>query len=629
MKSTQDLLDSTAVLHEKLSAVSSDAGVYIFKDAQDHIIYVGKARNLKKRLSYYFKKLYPRSSQMDLKTTVLVKKIADFETILTHTEKEALILESNLIKRHQPRYNVILKDGKRYPSLRLDVDNPYPNLTLVRKIKKDGALYFGPFASASAVHQTLKVIHKTFRLRKCKAQTLTNRSRPCLNHQMDACLAPCCLHVDKQKYDDIVKEVIMFLKGRTPDLVQKIKKEMTIAAQVHDFEKAAVLRDKMFALEQTLEKQVAVTNDFKDRDVLALARSSESSLISLLVVRGGFLLGTRQYIFSETMATPTEMISAFIRQYYDRDHLIPQEILVPQPLEDAILLEDILSDIKCRKIRILQPQRGEKARLIDMAIQNAENSLENFRATEAGKLDILVRLQKRLKIKKLPQRVECFDCSNISGTEAVGAMVVFEKGRPKKSSYRKYRIKTVNGHDDYAYLAEVLKRRFAKKEKSKPYPDILMVDGGKGQLGVTVAIVKDMNLEGQFEIISIAKKDEKRGETHDKIYKFGQSNPVNLGREGDLLLFLQQIRDEAHRFAISFHRKRRSTTFVQSALDKIPGIGKTRKAALLKHFGSIQKIRTATLEDLGAVPGINQKLADKIQKALIYQDEKKSTDQLF
>ena len=280
-------------------------------------------------------------------------------------------------------------------------------------------------------------------------------------------------------------------------------------------------------------------------------------------------------------------------------------------------------------MRILRPQRGEKARLIRMAIQNAENNLENLRASENVELDILKRLQKRLKIEKLPQRFECVDCSSISGAEAVGTIVVFEKGRPKKSLYRKYRIKTVNGHDDYAYMAEVLKRRFGKKENSKPYPDILMIDGGKGQLNVAVAAVRDMNLEGQFEIISIAKKDEKKGEIHDKIYKPGQSNPVNLGREGDLLLFLQRIRDEAHRFTISFHRKRRSMIFVQSAVDKIPGIGKKRKAVLLSHFGSIQKIRAATLKELSAVPGINQKLADKIQKALISQDEEKTPDKPY
>ena len=616
MKSASNRQRSASEIRERLSRVVPDPGVYIMKDVENNVIYVGKARNLKKRLFSYFNKLDTGSQQLDLKTRVLVKKIADFETILTRTEKEALILESNLIKRHRPCYNVILKDDKRYPSLRMDTQSPYPNLTIVRKIKKDGALYFGPFASASAVHQTLKIIHKTFKVRKCKTKFFKNRSRPCLNYQLNACLAPCCQEVDQKRYNKIIKEVILFLKGRTPELLQKIKSEMAAAAEVQNYEKAAVLRDKMFALEKTLEKQVAVTTDFGDRDVLAIARAAKFSLITLLVVRGGILLGTRSYSFSETMATEAEMIGTFIRQFYEKSPFIPKEILVSLKLEDADLLEELLSEIKGRKVRILCPQRGEKLRLVKMAVQNAENSLMDLMASEAVEQDILLRLRKRLKMDRLPQRIECFDNSNISGTGAVAAMVVFERAKAQNALYRKYRIRSMDGQDDYACMAEVLKRRFGKKEKSKPYPDILMVDGGKGQLNIAVAVIRDLNLEEKFAIISIAKKDDKKGETHDKIYKPGQTNPVSLGREGDLLLFLQKIRDEAHRVAISFHRKRRSMTLMQSALDTIPGIGSKRKRVLLKHFGSIQKIRSATLEELKAVPGISRNVADNIQKHL-------------
>ena len=610
-------LDGSATdIQDKLLGVTSGPGVYLMKDAHGTVIYVGKARNLKKRLSSYFKKSPGHTFKRDIKTEILIQKISDFETIIAGSEKEALILESNLIKRHRPRYNVILKDGKQYPSLRLDIKNPYPTLNVVRKIKKDGVLYFGPFASSAAVQKTLKIIHKTFKLRKCKTEYFKNRSRPCLNFQMDACLAPCCLDVDKHTYSETVHEVIQFLKGKTPDLIAQIKQKMMAAAEGQDYEQAAVLRDKMFALEQTLERQVAVTNDFVDRDVIGMARSDDASLITLLFIRNGFFLGIRDFNFSETMATENEMIGAFIRQYYEKAPFVPNEILVPSLPEDAVLLEELLRDIKGRRVRILAPKRGEKVRLVQRASQNAENSLKAHKALIANDVDLLSRLRQQLRMDRTPWRIECFDISNISGTSAVAGMVVFEKGKPNKSSYRKYKLQGTGKPDDYASMAEVLKRRYGKGEKSKPYPDMLMVDGGKGQLNVAVAVIKSLKIEQNFQIISIAKKNEKKGESRDKIFKPGQSNPVNLGRNGDLLLFLERIRDEAHHFAISFHRKHRGKTFVHSALDSIPGIGQKRKKTLLTHFKSIKKIRTATLEELSALPGFNQKTAENVKRTL-------------
>jgi len=618
---TKKLMQSTnpkpaSSILDKLAMVSSEPGVYVMKDAEDRVIYVGKARNLKKRLASYFTRSRTGSLHPDIKTGILVKKISNFETILTGTEKEALILESNLIKRYRPRYNVILKDDKRYPCLRLNLTNPYPNLTVVRKIKKDGDLYFGPFASSAAVRKTLKIIHKTFKLRKCKIKDFKNRSRPCINHQMGACLAPCCLDVDKNRYNEIVKEVILFLKGRTPDLIQKIKKEMISAANKQHYEKAAVLRDKMFALEQVIEKQVAVTNDFKDRDVIGFAGSYEYSMITMLFVRSGFLLGTRHFNFSEIMSTEEEMIGAFIRQYYEKAPFVPKEVLVPTQLDDAFLLEELLSSIKGKKVSVLEPKKGEKLRLVKLASQNAENSLKEFRDSAATDMEILIKLQKRLKMDKIPQRIECFDISSISGIEAVAGMVVFENGKPNKSLYRKYRLKSVEAQDDYTCMAEVLKRRYVKGDKSKPYPDMLMVDGGKGQLNIAVSVIKSLKLEQKFQIISMAKKNESKGETQDKIYKPGQVNPANMGRGGESLLFLERIRDESHRFAISFHRRRRGKRFIRSALDSIPGVGKKRKTTLLKHFKSIKKIRAATLEELSTLPGINRKIAEAVKKTL-------------
>jgi excinuclease ABC subunit C len=604
--------DKATPVQKKMSRVSDDPGVYMMKDAAGTILYIGKARNLKKRLAAYFK----NSGHTDIKTGILVKKIVDFETVITRTEKEALILEANLIKRYKPRYNVILKDDKRYPSLRLDLKEEYPSFTIARKIGLDDALYFGPFASAYAVRETLKMINRTFKLRKCKAKDFKTRTRPCLHCQMEGCLAPCCLDVDPGVYRENINEAIMFLNGRTHDLIRKTKKQMQQAAADQEFEKAARLRDKMFSLEKTVEKHVAVITDFKDRDVFALAGTNDFWLVSLFIVRGGFLRGNRHFDFSQIMASDQEILGAFIRQYYEKNHFVPSEILVSSELEDRQLIEEFLTGLKNMKVRILHPRKGKKAELVKMAVNNAEKELHDLIASRTAEMDVLNRLQKRLKLNRLPQRVECFDNSNISGTSPVAGMVVFEKGKPLKSAYRKYSIKTVSEHDDYAYMSEVLQRRFGKGEASRPYPDLLMVDGGKGQLNIAVSVVKNLDLPDEFEIIGIAKKDEKKGEIHDKVFKPGRVNPITFGREGDLLLFLQRIRDEAHRFAITFHRKRRQKSSLQSMLDTIPGIGKKRKATLFRNFKSLKAIRAASLEDLSALPGIGRRLAEEVHRTL-------------
>ncbi len=599
-------------IQEKLARVTNEPGVYLMQDTAGDVIYIGKARNLKKRLASYFK----NSGPPDVKINILVNKISDFETVITRTEKEALILESNLIKRHKPRYNVVLKDDKRYPSLRIDLNEKYPNFSIVRKIGQDDALYFGPFASAQAVRETLRIINKTFKLRKCRAKEFRTRTRPCLHCQMEGCLAPCCLDVDPVVYREQVSDAIMFLRGKTPNLIRKVKKQMKAAAQAEEFERAARLRDKIYALERTVEKQIAVTTDFKDRDVLASARSAEYSVVTVLSVRGGFLTGSRHYDFSEIVSAAPEMMAAFIRQYYERHPFIPDELLVSTDVADADLTEEWLRGVRKKKVKILQPKRGEKLRLVNMAEINAKNELKNLTAVRSAELDLLLRLQKKLKTNRIPQRIECFDNSNISGTDPVAAMVVFENARANKAGYRKYRIRTVTEHDDYAYMKEVLERRFGKEEASKPYPDLLMVDGGKGQLNIALAVIKELNLGGKFELIGIAKKDETKGETRDKIFKPGRANPLSFGREGDLLLFLQRIRDEAHRFAITYHRKRRQKRSLRSALDSIPGVGKKRKTILLQHFKSIKNIRAAGLEEIRALPGFNRNLAESVQKAL-------------
>lgn len=603
------MAQSAKDLARKMSEVSTAPGVYIMKDAQAEVLYVGKAKNLRKRLASYFSK----SGHPNIKTWALLKKIHTFETIITASEKEALILESNLIKRHRPRYNVDLKDDKRFLSLRLDTRETYPNLTLVRKLQKDGAIYFGPFASAQALRQTQKFIHRTFKLRNCSQKNFKSRTRPCLQHQMGWCLGPCCLDVDRDVYWEVVKEVVLFLRGRTPELVKKVKREMEWAAEEQDFERAAVLRDKMFALEKTLENQVAVTTDFKDRDVIGLAGSPNLSVVTLLSVRNGFLLGTRHFHVQETMSTAQETLRSFLRQYYEKAPFVPKEILIPMDIEDIAILQEVLAALKGSSVAIRRPYRGEKRKLVHLAVHNAENELKVLKASHEARAELLARLQRRLKTDRLPLRIECFDNSNISGTAPVAGMVVFEKAKPLPAAYRHYQIKSVAGPDDYASMAEVLKRRYGKGDASRPYPDLLMVDGGKGQLNIARSVLEEMGIEREFPVIGIAKRDEDRGETTDKIYRPGRANPVGFGREGDLLLFLQRIRDEAHRYAIGYHRRRRAKTTMRSALDLVPGIGEKRKKTLLKHFGSVKKIRAATLEELSALPGMNRKAAEAVK----------------
>lgn len=607
-------------LAEKLALTAHEPGVYLLKDAVGAIIYIGKARDLRKRLAAYFK----NSGHTDLKTGVLIKKIVDFDTILTGNEKEALILESNLIKRHRPRYNVILKDDKRYPSLRLDLQEDYPSFTIVRKIGQDKANFFGPFASAHAVRETLKTINKTFKLRKCRAKDFKTRTRPCLHCQMEGCLAPCCLDVDPRVYREQVNEAIMFLNGRTKDLIAKIKQQMDAAARAQEFEKAARLRDKMFSLQRTIEKQIAVTTDFQDRDVFAIVRSNGCALVMVFNVVGGFLKGTQHFSFEETISTDAEAIGTFMRQYYEKPVLLPNEILISIDMQDAGLIEDWFKTVKGKKVKILHPKRGEKAKLLAMTLRNAENELKGLLAARSAEMELLLRLQKKLRLSRLPERIECFDNSNIFGAQPVAGMVVFEKGKPQKSAYRKFKIKAAKMQDDYAYMCEVLSRRLGKLDAQhnfEPCPDLLMVDGGRGQLSIASAVIRELALEGRFDIIAIAKKDEKKGQAQDKIFKPRRTNPIAFGKDADLLLFLQRIRDEAHRFAISFHRKRRTKAAMQSELDAIPGIGQKRKTILLKHFKSIKKIREASIDQLNALPGIPLAAAEAVHRYLNSQSK--------
>jgi len=610
----------TEEIEKKLAALPSSPGVYLMRNAKGRVLYVGKATHLKRRVTSYFRK----AAGKNLKTRVLMDKTAGVDTIVTHTEKEALLLESNLIKKHRPRYNVILKDDKRYPCLRLDVRSPYPNLTIVRKPKKDGALYFGPFASAGAVRKTLKWIHRTFKLRKCKGNSPQQRERPCLNFQMGLCLGPCSLPVNPDRYETEVQKVVLFLKGRMPELVKSVKDEMEGAAARHEFEEAAAHRDRLFALEKTLEKQVAFSADFKDRDVVGMARQNHNALMMALFVRQGFFMGSRPFFLPETLASDKELISSFVKQYYGNAPFIPKEVLLPTEPEDGVLLEEWLGEMKGERVYIMTPQRGEKARLLEMALQNAEKSLAEHLSAPVVEEGMGNRIQKRLGLKSCPERIECFDLSNIAGTGAVGAMVVFERGRNAPQKYRRYRIKKAVEADDYAMLREVLTRRYAPGKAGTSLPDLLMVDGGKGHLNVAESVLRGLGLHGSFDLISIAKKSVEHGETEDKIYTPGRKNPVNFRKDPTALLFLQRIRDEAHRYVITYHRKRRLMTYRRSALEGISGIGPKRRSQLLRHFGSMKGIRAASVEELRAVSGMTAPAAQSLFEALRESGELKT-----
>jgi len=599
-------------LKQRLTNLPSAPGVYLMRDAKGSILYVGKARDLKKRVSSYFKK----GTHKDLKTRILTEKIGDFDTIVTNAEKEAFLLESNLIKKHRPRYNVILKDDKHYPCLRLNIKSPYPNLTIVRKPQKDGALYFGPFASTGAVRETLKLIHRAFRLRKCKGTTPKRRERPCLNFQMGLCLGPCSRPVDPAEYQAVVNEVILFLKGQMPELVKNVRAKMESAAAEQRFEAAAAHRDRLFSLEKTLEKQVVFTHDFKDRDVVGMARQGSATLIMALFIRGGFLLGSRPFHFPEIVATDNELISSFVKQYYEDAPFVPKEILLPTELKDKSLFEEWLSELKGEKVYIMRPQRGEKAKLLEMAARNAKKGLHEHLSAALAQEGMLDRVQRRLALQRRPERIECFDLSSVAGTQGVGGMVVFEEGKPLPQGYRRYRMKKAPGGDDYAMLREALSRRYKEGHGEGSLPDLLMVDGGKGQLNVAVSVLKALGLNDAFDLIGIAKKDLERGDIEDKIYKPGRKNPVNLRKEPEVLLFLQRIRDEAHRYVITYHRKRRLMTYRRSLLEGIPGIGTKRRSQLLKHFGSLKRLKKASLEELCAVPGMTGPAAESLWKAL-------------
>ena len=585
-------------------------GVYLFLGPQDRVIYVGKAKDLSKRVLSYFRS----SNHVPTKTARMMKMAQSLEFILTLTEKEAFILENDLIKRFKPRYNIILRDDKQYPCLRLDIREPYPRLGIVRKIKKDGALYFGPFSSANAVRSTTRVISRVFKLRKCKGRKLKHRERPCINFQMDRCLAPCARTVSKKAYGEMVKQVRLFLEGRNTELVGALKKDMAEAAARLDFEKAAEIRDRVRAIGKTVERQHVVSRRMADQDIIGIAQKDEVRQLAVMFVRRGHLLGSRHFLFEDSNAALVEVMEAFLKQYYSGQVFIPGTILLSEPVDERNSLSEWISEMAGKKVVIHCPQRGEKKKLVQIAVANAGNLLAGHQITQ--KEALLESARSILNLQKVPRTIEGLDISNLQGVNAVGVVAAFKDGEPNRGNYLNFRIKHIDGIDDYGMMAEVMKRRIARP----PLPDLFLVDGGKGHLSA-VKKVLDHQLERSGpsplpEVISLAKPDEYLGERYDKIYIPGRKNPIRLGPDHPVLFLMMRIRDEAHRRAVTYHRKLRSKSLTRSVLDDIPGVGKERKKSLLKHFKGIDRIATAEVEELCAVPGINRGLALKIADGL-------------
>jgi excinuclease ABC subunit C len=601
-------------LEKRIEILPKAPGVYLLKNKKGNVIYVGKAKNLRNRVKSYLQ----RYSYSPAKTHSMVSQIADMEHIITNTEKEALILESTLIKRHRPRYNVILKDDKNYPYLKLTTEEQFPRLSLVRRVKKDKSLYFGPFASAQAVRETMKVIHQHFLLRKCQTKSFQFRHRPCINYQMGQCPAPCFKLIDGEKYSAMVKEVELFLKGRSQELITLLEEKMEEASDQLNFEVAAKIRDRITSLKKTLEKQKVIMLDFTDRDVISFYSRDSCMTIVVLFMRSGKIIGSKDFFLKKVEVPNEEIISSFVNQFYYEDKLIPREILLPVVLEDKDVIQDSLRDRRSRKVDLVTPQRGEKTKLIEMAKLNAESV---FR-TEQDKLKDVERIADELKgtlcLKTRPLKIECYDISNLGGRLAVGSMVYFKDGEPLKNNYRRFRIKTVEGANDCGMLYEVLQRRFGKGGKKVPSPDLIVVDGGKGQLNVALKVMQELNLK-VINVVALAKGrgGKKKGFEEDQkipeqIFLPWRKNPLILSSRSAALLFLERIRDESHRFALAYHKKLRYKKDFHSFLEDIPGVGEKIRNKLLKHFGNPGKVKKASISELCQVPHVKQKVAENI-----------------
>lgn len=612
-----------------LSTLPAKPGCYLMKNAEGTIIYVGKAISLKNRVRSYFH----ADSSHDNKTRRLVREIADIEWIVVGSELEALILEMNLIKRHRPKYNIKLKDDKRYPYIKIHWDEAYPKVTVTRQMTEDGARYFGPYTSAWAVYQTLDVLRRVFPYLTCDREITGQDKRACLYYDIKLCTAPCIGAATQEQYRQMIADLMEFLSGHSEPVLARVQTEMDKAAEELRFEKAAALRDQIKAMQSIIERQkVVFASDYKDSDVVAMARADGEACVQIFFIRSGKLIGREYFILEGTEdAADTEVMEQFIKQFYTEAASVPQQVLLPQEIEEAkIIGEWMRSRRGGEKVEIRVPKEGQPQELVQMAAENATETLSALRAqwqADAHKQEqALAELQSALNLPEPPNRIECYDVSHTQGVATVGAMIVFEQGVPAKSQYRKFNIDSasIGAPDDFASMEEMLTRRFrrwqsAEEAAASPgskvdasfsrLPDLIIIDGGKGQLGRVVKVLENAGLAEKVPVVGLAKQEE-------EIFFPHRSNSLKLPRHSQGLYLVQRIRDEAHRFGITAHRARRSKQGMASALDSIPGVGPTRRKALLKHFGSVDKIRAATLDELMAVKGIHADVAESIKASL-------------
>jgi len=600
-------------LGEKLKQLPDRSGVYIFKDKGGRILYIGKAVSLKKRVKSYFQK-----GEFSPRIGALVSKIDDIEWIVTESEAEAFLLESNLIKHHHPRYNIRFRDDKSYPYIKLSTNEDFPRVFLTRNPKRDGSSYFGPYTNVKAAKKTLRLIHRFFPLRRCKDK-FRRRLSPCLNFYIKECSAPCVGKISKEDYDHLVKGVSLFLEGHYEALISDLKQEMFKASQKEEFEQAAKLRDTIRAIEKMGQAQTVTSFPGEDIDLIAIAREKKQACVVVFVIREGKVIDRNHFFLNiDTKDTQEDILSSFIKQYYARASFVPSHIVVPGDVEEKNEIASWLSEKKKSKVRIISPKKEDKKRLLSLAKENAELLL---RQTKAGKKEeALSKLKEYLDLPQLPVRIEGIDISNIAGCEATGSVVVFEEGQPKKSEYRKFKIKTVQKIDDFAMLEEVVRRRYRRvMDEGGELPQLILVDGGKGQVGVCFRVLKELDLH-HVPVVGLAKEFE-------QVFTPERSSPVNVPLGSAAMRLLQQVRDEAHRFAHSYHTRRREGGVTKSELEQIPGVGEYTKRLLLSHFKSLDKIKEANIKQLTSIPGIGEKKA-KIIKEWLEEGERSelSTD---
>jgi excinuclease ABC subunit C len=604
-------------LREVLARIPPDPGVYLMKDRKGRVIYVGKAASLRARVRSYF-----NNSDTRAFVPLLGRLLGDIETVVVNNEKEALLLENNLIKQHQPRFNVKLVDDKNYLVLRLDSRARYPRLEVTRRIGKDGAKYFGPYHSATSCRQTLQVVNRHFKLRTCTDHVLNSRKRPCLQYQIKRCDAPCVYPIPEEEYGKQVQDVALFLEGKDDELLDRLKSRMKEASAATEYEVAGAVRDQIHSLEKTLEEQRVVSADLRDQDVFGLHRQGPAVEIVVLHIRNGKLMGRRNFSFGNQEFPTEEVLSSFVSLYYDLGNYIPDELLLPLEVEDARTKADWLGEKRTKKVEVLVPQRGPRAKLIELAEKNAASAFVTRRNKTEDAETTLARLQQRLSLKKLPRRIECFDISHIQGTATVASMVVFLEGEPAKSEYRTFKIKT-SANDDFASMYEVLSRRFRRSKTAEDndehkgwvLPDLLVIDGGKGQLATAIAALRDAQINPSLlDAVGLAKEREDAEGTKqpDRVFLPNAKDPIKLRPNSAELFLLARVRDEAHRFAVTFHKKLRRRRTLRSALEDVPGVGQKRKRELLKTFGSLKKIREASVEELARAPGMTSGAAEAV-----------------